>query len=87
MGNREKATREDLFMLWMQLKRLAETVSKQEAYKGRTWRLTCDWVDGKAGPDFCLWIGDSFIDIEAPKFYNAAIPEPEPEPEKEIELP
>lgn len=87
MDKREKATREDLIMMWMQLKHIAETVANQDAYKNKKWRLTCDWGEYKAGPDFVLWIGDSSLDIEAPHFYNTAIPEPEPEPEKEIELP
>lgn len=83
MGDK-KATKEDLYMMWMQLKHIAENVANQ--YKGRKWKLICDWdEERKAGPDFCLWLDDSSIDIEAPHFYNTAIPEPE-QP-KEVEIP
>ena len=86
MGNK-KATRDELLFMWMQLKSIVETVAHQDAYKGKKWRFSCEWDERKAGPDFCLWIEDSSLDIDAPKFYNEAIPEPEPEPVKEIELP
>ena len=81
----KKATKEEMLFLWMQLKKTVETISNEEMYKGRNWRLRVEWNEDDAGPDVDIWLDTSNINIPAPHFYHTL--DPEDEQPKEVEVP